>query len=649
MSLISLTPGSIVYLGKDRYEVTATYDLKSILAKKIDTGEQRLLPVASLRSSPEESQPADSGIDTILHIDEEHWKIALERYEVIKPLLKVGRTKDEVIARAKEFDVSPVTVYRWIADFETTGTVSALVPKYDQRGGSGKTRLDKTVEDIINEVIQKVFLNKQKKKPGKVYEEIKRLLTQKKLDVPHLNTIINRINKLSEKQKADARQGKKWSRDHYGEATGHYPEGKYPLDVVQIDHTMLNVLVVDEKHRETTYRVWLTVAIDVFSRVIVGFYISPDRPSYFSVSQCLTNAFLPKDKFLRYLKVEGAWDVWGKEHEVFVDNAREFRGTNLKRVCQNYGTILQFRPVKHPEYGAHIERLCGTLNEEIHTLPGTTFESIEDRGDYDSEKEAVMTILELEQWFTDFVVNTYHKRPHSGINDMAPIAKYQMGICGDDTMPGTGLPDAFEDEEALRISFYPQLMKAVRRDGIVIEGIHYYHDVLRKWINTSEGRKKRRFQVNYNPRDMSIIYFLEPDLNKFFPIPYRNMAHRPLSWWEIRAERKYLRKKGMRTIDEDSIFRSYERRMHMVAEATDKTKKARKESRKRADKKSFHDQKLQQEKESIKQASNGTDKSKASEAEQAKKSNLSELFNNVKPYEGIKVVRQTEEGSGSDK
>jgi putative transposase len=650
MGLVSFTPGSIVYVGKDRYEIVATYDLKNVLAKS-DTGEQKILPVAYLRSSPEEDNPADNGISTVGHVDDKLWAIAIWRFEVIKPLLKDGRTKNEVIARAKHFDISPVTVYRWISDFETTGTTSALVPKYDQRGGAGKTRIANNREEIIRETLKKLYLNKQQLKPKKVHNEIKRLFSIAKLTPPHLNTIINRIKKFSNKQVASARKGKKWSQDHYEEKTGHYPGGKYPLDVIQIDHTRLDAILVDEKHREVTDRPWLTVAIDVFSRVIVGFYIYPDHSSYFSVSQCLTNAFLPKDKFLRSVNVEGSWDVWGKPHSIFADNAWEFRGLDLKRVCAEYEIILEWRPVKHPEYGGHIERLCGTLNGEIHSLPGTTFSNIQAKGQaYNSEKEAVMTISELERWFTDLVVNTYHKRSHAGINDMSPMAKYEMGIRGDDTMPGTGLPAAFEDEDRLRISLYPHYMRSVRRDGIVIENVHYYHDVLRKWINTSEGSRKRLFEVNYNPRDMSIVYFYDPELKKYFPIPYRNMTHKPLTLWDITAEKKYLHEQGMKTIDEDSIFRSYERRMNMVENSTEKTKQARKESRKRTEVREFHKRKHTQETHSVEPSKNGNDVSNAADVGHAKKSIFTDLLKNAKPFEGIKVIhRKTEGGPDGDK
>ena len=46
------------------------------------------------------------------------------------------------------------------------------------------------------------------------------------------------------------------------------------LDVVQIDHTPVDVIVVDEAHRLPIGRPWLTLAIDVATRVVAGFYVS---------------------------------------------------------------------------------------------------------------------------------------------------------------------------------------------------------------------------------------------------------------------------------------------------------------------------------------------------------------------------------------
>jgi transposase InsO family protein len=68
-----------------------------------------------------------------------------------------------------------------------------------------------------------------------------------------------------------------------------------PLELVQIDHTQLDVMVVDESQRMVLGRPWLTLAIDVASRVVTGFYVSLDAPAAISVAIVLTHAVLPKD------------------------------------------------------------------------------------------------------------------------------------------------------------------------------------------------------------------------------------------------------------------------------------------------------------------------------------------------------------------
>jgi len=54
--------------------------------------------------------------------------------------------------------------------------------------------------------------------------------------------------------------------------------------VVQIDHTLVDVVVVDELERLPLRRPWLTLAIDVASRMVNGFYVSLERPSILSVA-----------------------------------------------------------------------------------------------------------------------------------------------------------------------------------------------------------------------------------------------------------------------------------------------------------------------------------------------------------------------------
>jgi len=52
------------------------------------------------------------------------------------------------------------------------------------------------------------------------------------------------------------------------------PRPTRPLEIVQIDHTLVDIMVVDEVQRESMGRPWVTVAFDVATRVALGFVLS---------------------------------------------------------------------------------------------------------------------------------------------------------------------------------------------------------------------------------------------------------------------------------------------------------------------------------------------------------------------------------------
>jgi putative transposase len=56
------------------------------------------------------------------------------------------------------------------------------------------------------------------------------------------------------------------------------------LDIVQIDHTRVDVSVVDREHRLSIGRPWLMLAIDIATRAVVGFSVALEIPSALSVS-----------------------------------------------------------------------------------------------------------------------------------------------------------------------------------------------------------------------------------------------------------------------------------------------------------------------------------------------------------------------------
>lgn len=127
-------------------------------------------------------------------------------------------------------------------------------------------------------------------------------------------------------------------------------------------------------------------------------------------------------------------------------------------------------------------------------------------------------------------------------------------------------------------------MKLVRcsTTGIVWDHIEYQHDVLRRWVNEpdpDQPKVKRKFLCRRDPRDISVIWFFDPEIRQYFAIPYRNTSHPVISIWELRAaEKRALEEQPAAPVDEDRIFAAYDRMQEIEEQARKVTKKTRRNS-----------------------------------------------------------------------
>lgn len=576
---LSLRPGTEVLYKERRCRITRALDLNLVLVSDSETNHVEQAKIAELKPVPSLDAPKSKA--DIHQIPDAAWQVAERKYEIIQPLLEINdRSRKDVEARGKEYGIHANTLYKWIRVYEAKGRVSAL--QINARSDKGTTKLLKEVEAIIATTVESEYLTRNPKSISRICGEIRRKCEDAKLPVPHTNTVRKRIDLLSDEVRISRRRGKKAAAQQFSPIRGHFPGADYPLSVIQIDHTKVDIILVDDIHRRPIGRPWITLAIDVFSRMVAGFYVSFDPPGALATGLCIAHAILAKDKWLIKHNVASEWPLWGLPKTIHLDNAKEFRGSMLQRACKEYGINLEWRPVARPHFGGHIERLVGTLMKEIHTLDGTTFSNTRERGDYDSEKSATMTLSELETWLATYIVDVYHQREHKSIG-MAPIEKFREGIFGSDETPGTGLPEKIADEDRVRLDFMPFEERTVQNYGVAIDEIHYYHDVLRRWIgetDTDNPKAKRKFMFRRDPRDISTIWFYDPEVMEYYPIPYRDTSHPPISLWEMREMKRQVVESKVKA-DERTIFEAYERMRAVEEAAHGKTKAVRRAEQRR--------------------------------------------------------------------
>lgn len=576
-------PGAPVVCGGKRYVITHILTLESVLAKNQDSGESESLKIADLELLRID-QSGDAKIGSLTLISDKEWQEAVKWFKIIEPLLDVTRRTQPMIAEAaRAAHVGTSTLYKKIAKYEETGRVSSLISAKSS-GGKGKSRISQEVEAILNATIKEVYLHKQKRSLEKTYLAVEKACRIAGLKPPHRNTIRNRILAIPEGEKAKARLGPQAAAKKTSSFPGHFPGGDWPLAVVQIDHTQFDVILLDDIYRLPIGRPWVTVIIDVFSRMVLGYYISPDRPSSMSVGLCLANAILPKEKTLAKFNIPTPWPCWGFMAKIHADNAGEFRGKMLGRACKEYRIDIEWRPVRTPHYGAHIERLLGTILKEVHSLPGTTFSNIKERYEYDSEGNALMTYAEFEHWFLTFITGVYHQRPHSSLL-VPPIKQYERGILGTDEILGRGFPRRAIDEDRLRLDLLPFYERTIQNYGIQIDWVHYYSDVLRRYVNARDpqnSNRKRQFIFKRIPNDISVTYFYDPEVKQYFRVPYRDTSLPPMSEWDFRAARDKLVKQGRDDTNERLIAEAYEQMRVIQEQAAEKTKSARRAQQRRS-------------------------------------------------------------------
>ena len=493
------------------------------------------------------------------------WAKARFRSEIIGPIAdKEVISVADIVAASQKLNLSQRTIYSLISTWrESGGSVVSLVSE-GSKGGKGSIRLDSKIELIISNAITDTYLSRQKPSVASLMRIIKERCYKANLKNPSLNTVRARIKKLQHEEVVLLREGPDAIRK-LQPVEGHFPKTDNPLDIVQLDHTPVDLIIVDTYNRQPIGRPWITIAIDIYSRCIIGFCLTLESPSATSVGLCLAHAAVDKRPWLERLGVEAEWPMFGKPKTIHVDNGSDFHSEALRRGCEVNGIQITYRPVGSPHYGGIIERVIGTMMKMVHNLPGTTFSNIMEKGKYDSEKNAALTLSELEKWFA-LAISAYHASIHSSIRE-APINRWKKAV-------DLGWkPFYIQDLKKFLVDFLPIFRRCIQREGFVLDHIIYMNNSIKPWITNRDSKTK--FIIRRDPRDLSRIYVLHPLDSMYVEVPYRSIGNPAITLWEHKLAVKRVREEGRKTINEGEIIKVIEK-MRIVSEtAVSKSKAAR--------------------------------------------------------------------------
>ena len=145
---------------------------------------------------------------------------------------------------------------------------------------------------------------------------------------------------------------------------------------------------------------------------------------------------------------------------------------------------------------------------------------------------AISTLIELNKWFVQQIVGKYHNTPHRGLRGGPPNGAWALHAVP--ALPPGPL-------RKFRKTFLPGITRTLRRDGIVVKHLRYWHPIFGKWL----GRREKQL-LHYDPRDPSRLFVKDTD--DYIEVPFSDLRQPAVSLWEVDAATKHLREMGQRSI-----------------------------------------------------------------------------------------------------
>jgi putative transposase len=490
--------------------------------------------------------------------------------EHIAPILERVRAE-----RGDRTAPSGRTIRRWHKEFMSAGEdIRALVPATCAKGNRTR-RLCKDLARrtvllrLIEQAIDEEYLRLERPTVQSCYNTLVARIAQDnrfreegdKLPIPHKTTlyhIIRRLKKEDSYRHDLARFGKRIA-DMRHKAFGRKQEPTRALELVQCDDTQIDLFVIDEQTLMPLGRPYLMLIIDVYSRMILGFYLSFTKPSYLSVMQALLHAIRPKTYVkTKYPDIVHIWDTYGIPEVLNVDNAKFYHGKDLEDACATIGMAVEFSSVRKPWLKAQIERFFGTLNTQLlHGLPGTTFSNIFEKYDYDPAKNAVISLDRLEEALHRFIIDVYGQSRHRGIEDV-PARRWDESIKQHQPM----LPPAHTELDVLLGHVEHRV---ISKKGVELFGLFYNDDCLVKL--RSELKKGEKAKVKIDPTNLGLIHVYDRARGRYLPVPAvaREYAE-GLSMWQHNVIRRYARQRVDEHVNIIELCLAKERIRAMVSE-----------------------------------------------------------------------------------
>lgn len=425
--------------------------------------------------------------------------------------IELDETERNLISHIRE--PKPSTLLLWMKRYRSSGGNPFVLCDHRPLAQKPK-RLDRAVEIIIEQMISKHFLQLRGKSMKSTHAEICKEIKQinrrdsSELPAPGERTVIRRIQEIPEFIRDTKRLGSQHARQKWRYSLKGDQSTRI-LERVEIDHTLLDIWVLDPRTGIPLGRPWITVVIDRFSGYILGIYISFYGPSSGTVAKSIRCSILPKHDLISGIpEIDGHWSAMGIPECFVVDNGLEFHAKAFRRIGWHLRADIIYNPVRQPWLKAAVERVMMELNRTLPNV-GKVFAPLKNTQVSIPAKSAAIMFDDLCTCLLIWAVKVhpFHIHPKTLVR---PIDLWEEGR---QSSPPALLPT---DLSPLSLAAGISAERVIGGDGVFFHYLRYNSLELQDY--SRRYGKKFRTEIRFDPDDLGLMHVNLPKANQWIQV-----------------------------------------------------------------------------------------------------------------------------------
>jgi transposase InsO family protein len=431
-------------------------------------------------------------------------------------------------------EIKPRTLARWKSRYQSSeraygNGLVGLLPGWHLRGNSKTERLHPDARKIMLDTIENKYETIEQKGMYVIWGDVIISCESQSIKYPSYKTFVRYVKKRPQYLQTHKRMG---HRAAYAKKPFYYwldldtpRHGDRPFEICHIDHTELDIELLDPHDGESFGRPWVTFMVDAYSRRIVGIYLSYDPPSYRS------NMMVIRDCVRRYGRLP---------QTIVVDGGGDFHGIYFETLAAAFEITIKTRPGAEPRFGSVSERLFNTVHTQlIHNLVGNTQITRNVRQitkENDPKRLAVWSLGPAYDTLCDWGFNRYDTEEHWTLKQ-SPRDAYFSAL----RLTGLRRHRLIRYDENFKILTMPTTNKGTAKNvigrGVKINSEYYRCNELDK--AEFEGQN---LKVRYDPFNYAIGYvYLKDKWAKCLTDARRELEGRTEREQRIMSEEKRMR------------------------------------------------------------------------------------------------------------